>query len=140
VIAGGIWLELSDEPLPAGEWQRGHPRLGLGPEHVVDSFAYNGVACEVRRSPEPMPLLKQKALLCAQPIVAFALRLDGDEVASVAFTLSMRERRGRTTCFWRNSLGVELGRFDEMPKLDELRASFVRYVDDVLARRRQRGR
>ena len=138
VIAGGIWFELSDVPLAPGAWQPDHPRLGLGPEHVAESFTYKGVACEVRRSPHPLPVLREKALLCAQPMLAFALKLDGD-MAWVAFTLTLREHRGRTTCVWRDSLGAEKRRFDGVPSPEELRASFTAYLDGVVARRQQRG-
>ena len=138
VIAGGIWFELGDVPQAAGEWQPGHPKLGLGPEHVAESFTYKGVPCELRRSPHRLPALRQRALLCAQPVLAFALRLDG-AVARVAFTLTLRERRGQTTCIWRNLLGAEMRRFDRVPSDDELRSSFTAYLDDVVARRQQRG-
>lgn len=138
VIAGGIWFEMSDVPLPADKWQRDHPKLGLGSEHVVESFTYRGVPCEVRRSPYPLAVLMERALLCAQPAMAFALRI-GDDAPRVAFTLSIREHRGRMVCIWRDSLGAEKRRFNAMPNIDEMRASFVEYVDEVLARRRERG-
>jgi hypothetical protein len=138
VIAAGIWFELGDLPQVAGAWQPGHPKSGLGPQHVVASFSHEGILCEVRRSPTPLPALKERALLCAQPVLAFALRLDGD-VARVAFMLTLRERHGRTTCVWRDALGVERDRFDRIPSEDELRSRFTAYLDEVVARRQQRG-
>lgn len=138
VIAGGIWFELSDLPLVAGEWQPDHPLLDLGPEHVVESFTYKGLSCELRRNPRALPVLRQRALLCAQAVLAFALGLDG-RAAKVSFTLSLRERYGRTTCIWRSSLGSEQQRFDRIPSDDELRARFTAYLDEVIERRTQRG-
>ncbi len=138
VIAGGIWFELGDVPQAAGGWQPGHPKLGLGPEHVAESFAYKGVSCELRHSPHPLRALRQRALLCAQPVLASTLRLDG-AVARAAFTLTIRERRGHTTCIWRNQLGAEMRRFDRIPSDDELRSGFTAYLDDVVARRQRRG-
>jgi hypothetical protein len=138
VIAGGIWFELSDVPLAPDERQPDHPLHGLGPEHVVESFNYQGFPCELRRSTLPLPELKARALLCAQPLLAFAVRLDERE-ARIAFRLTLRERQGKTICVWRDSLGTETRRFDQMPSEGELRAIFTNYLDEVSRRRKQRG-
>jgi hypothetical protein len=139
VIAGGIWFELSDHPFVEDEWQADHPLRDLGPEHRVETFEYSGIACEVRRNQMPLDELRRRALLCAQPLVAFLFRLRGETEHTVAFTLSLRERRGQTTCVLRPWLGGEKARYSSIPAIDELRPIFLGYLDEVIARRRQMG-
>jgi len=87
----------------------------------------------------PLDELRHRALLCAQPLVAFLFTLRGETEPHVAFTLSLRERGGQTTCVLRPWLGGEKGRYSSIPLIDELRPLFLAYLDEVIARRKQSG-
>lgn len=141
VIAGGIWFERIAGALPPGQYADEHPARELGPERCIERFVHRGIECEVLQSQHSTEEIRERALLCAQPVVAFEFSFPGEKRGRAAFTLTMRARRGVTVYLWRSGFfDHEKARFEEMPPMEELRRRFLDYLDEVIARRELRRR
>jgi hypothetical protein len=129
VLARGVWFERG---MAAGPL---NPFDVLPAQGCVVEGEHDGIRFEVREAGRPEQEVVADARLCSQPL--FQLLIDGNDRVSQ----QIRVRAGIDgETVWADAIGVmgvETGRFDHLPSLNEVLPHFTAWISEVAGRRRE---
>ncbi|MCA9251333.1 MAG: hypothetical protein KDA54_09375 [Phycisphaerales bacterium] len=137
-IAAGIWIEAADEPFSEQRVVGDHPLLPLPENCIAERIQVGELICQVRQSTQPSEQLLSNARLCSQPLLQFALELDGE--ADVSWRLNLRQRNGKPISQLVSFLGRIEAEFDGIACLDDVRSHVEKWMQGVCERRRALGK
>ena len=138
VIAAGIWIDVTSEPLGKEELSANHPKRPLPREALVSQIEAHELVCEVRASSLDESILLKNAQLCSQPLLDFALLLDGH--AKVGHRLSLRMRDGQPISVLKSSMGRIEAEFQGIVDFTLVRPYIESWMKVVRERRREMGK
>ena len=137
-IASGIWIDVAWDALDGKDVPANHPFLPLPESAVTDYLRVHDLVCQVRRNPLDPDQLIKNARLCSQPLLHFALELDGE--AKVGWQLSLRLRAGQPISVLRSTFGRVEAEFDGVADLAATRGHVENWIREVRDRRRSMGK
>jgi len=137
-LAAGIWFESADAMLGDREPTSDHPLRGLKHIEPSERFEEAGITCQVRRNPLSDDELKTRAHFCSQTILEVAAELDGR--AGTDWSLTLRTRDGSSKVYLRSYFGNRTAAFDDIPKLEVIRPTINKWLQEVRERRRKMGK
>lgn len=137
VLAAGIWIEKSEEPLNGTELSDGHPFLALSHEHS-EVITAHGLTCHIWKNLTDITSLIENAKYCSQPLLEFAPELDGSITTSIY--LSLKYRNGDLCSILTQSFAGEIACFKGVASVELTRPYIEKWLGEVSERRREIGK
>ncbi len=137
VLAAGIWIEESEEPLDSAELSAGHPFLPLSHDQT-EIITAHGLKCHIWKNPADIGRLTKNAKFCSQTLMEFAPELDGSITTSIH--LYLRYRNGELCSVLTQGFGGEIAFFREVAGVDSVRPYIEKWLGEVSERRREMGK